>query len=88
MRTIFKYDLAVIGRQTIVMPKGSEILCIKTQNGEPKMWVLVETGVEDVQRVFDTFGTGHQCNASIGQYIDSYLVADDALVWHVFEYPV
>ena len=42
MRTIWKYELAMIGRQTVPMPADAEILSVQVQAGVPCLWALVK----------------------------------------------
>ena len=90
MKTIWKYDLEdAKDIQDITMPVDSQILTVKLQNGHPKMWVLVDPDKRPVRRVFALFGTGHGITTeSVDNhlsYIDSYIILDDAIVFHLFE---
>lgn len=41
MKTIWKYPLQVLDRQTLFMPPGAEILSLQTQFGNPCLWARV-----------------------------------------------
>jgi len=95
MRTIWKYDLAPRDEQVLEIPKDAEILCVKTQRGNIRLWAMVdpEKPVEPVTIVCR--GTGHDIDDSLKfQYIDTVLVHQclgggkilpDAFVFHFFK---
>ena len=90
MRRIFKYPLKVIDKQSIMMPKGAQILCVQRQDhGDglegPCIWALVAEGVDPENRTFLTIGTDHPIGKTLGKYIGSYQLRDGAFVGHVFE---
>jgi hypothetical protein len=89
MKTIWKYELERTGEQRVEVPRNAKLLCIKTQHGKPCIWFEVETESGTEERIFSIFGTGHEIPQDMGvsyEYIDSFLVADDNLVFHVYEY--
>ena len=87
MRTIWKFDLKTVTNQTILMPKGAEILAIQSQFNEPELWALVDPEAEKVPRLFKTFGTGHSLeDDKAGTYIGTYQTDGGNYVFHVFEY--
>lgn len=84
MKTIYKYELRMDDTASIKMPEGAKILCVKTQNGNPCIWALVDTEVQGEYRSFVIFGTGHDVENE-GEYIGTFLIDSDSLVFHVFE---
>ena len=82
---IWKWSLKITDTQTIEMPHGAKILCVQTQRGDPQLWALVNEGGNLEQRIFATYGTGHTVPDSPGEYVGTYQVVGDQLVFHVFE---
>jgi hypothetical protein len=62
MKTIWKYPLHLIDKQTVNMPKGAEILTVQIQNGTITMWALVDPESVKIKRTIEIFGTGHPIN--------------------------
>jgi hypothetical protein len=89
MHTIWKYELAVVERQEILMPVGSQVLSVAEQRGAIYLWVLVERNarVRDKPYVFNLFGTGHALPEDDIErtFIGTVQQLSGALVWHVFE---
>lgn len=84
---IFKYVLEITDKQTIIMPKNSLVLSVKTQFDTPVLYVLVgENETETEEHIIITYGTGQKMREDIDEiYIGTYLVKYDELVFHVFE---
>mgnify|MGYP001592531188 CR=1 FL=1 len=82
---VFKYQLEVTDRQTVIMPKAARILCVQAQNGRPCLWALVPDDMAPELRVIFTHGTGHTCSSDIGSYVGTYQLQNGAFVGHVFE---
>lgn len=88
MRTIWKFKLQTTDEQKILMPKGSEILTVQIQDGEPCLWAMIEdSNSETEKRYIEVFGTGNPI-VSHGprNYIGTYQLRGGELVFHVFEY--
>lgn len=86
MKKIYKYNLETVDKQSFMIPKGSQVLTVQIQNGEPKLWILVDP--KETTRRLKTFyvrGTGNPIDGEIGTYIGTYQLRDGALVFHVFE---
>ena len=86
MRTIYKFKLETTDKQGIRASMRAKPLCVQVQNGEPCLWMLVDTDYDN--RDYEVFvkGTGHPITpeeASL-QYIGSYQLNNGALVFHVF----
>ena len=84
-KTIFKYTFNIEGKIELILPKGAEILRVYEQFGVPCMWAVVDIDVEKETRVFRIVGTGHKIDFDIDKYIDTFLMANGNLVWHMFE---
>ena len=86
MKTIWKYEITPALNE-IEIPINAEFLSLHTKNGLPCMWFLVETENSREFRRFEVYGTGHEINVSMFQrnFIGTFLVNYDSLVFHVFE---
>jgi hypothetical protein len=89
MRTIWKYDIPLDDVFSIEMPKESKILTIATQRGQPRIWVEVPaypTQQEDtIRRLFYLLGTGIVAlDLTNLEYIGSFLILNDSLVFHLY----
>ena len=86
-KEVWKYILLTQDKQTLILPRGAEILHIGCQNGRPYVWALVD--VADVMAVaprdLTTYGTGHEIKGPPGTYHGTYLLDEGKLVFHVFE---
>jgi hypothetical protein len=62
MEKIFKYELKITqGNQTILMPKGADILCFQEQNDTPYIWAAVDSESEDyLPFTFRLYATGEE----------------------------
>jgi len=88
MRQIFKYPLAIVGEQVLLLPKGAEILHIGVQNGELYLWAMVDEQEESEIRRFSIIGTGHSIPERVSKnlyHIGTVFMSGGSLVWHVFE---
>lgn len=85
MRNVFKYKIPVEDEFELKLPMLAKILTIQTQHGMPNIWVLVDTDNPMETRKFKTFGTGHTIPDEKLDYVATYLIENDALVFHVFE---
>jgi hypothetical protein len=84
MKTIYKFPVGPI--MELVLPEDAEPLCVQLQNGEPQLWVLLDTDNPPDQRTFVTFGTGHEAkshNSGTLKYISTW--QREGLVFHTFE---
>jgi hypothetical protein len=83
MKTIWKFTLT--SDCIVEMPIGAKILTIQEQRGLPRMWALVDSVALIEKRRFFIYGTGHQIDENIGDYIGMFQLNDGAPVFHVFE---
>lgn len=84
MRTIWKFPLQTVDAQVIHMPFGAQVLCLQSQGGAPTIWALVDPAAVLMERMFLTYGTGHQVTSDRAEYVGTYQVNGGALVFHVF----
>ncbi len=82
-KVIYKYEISPL-HSVIEMPVGAEILTVKTQNGNPFLWALVDPDNPPEDRYLVIFGTGHEV-VTQGKYLGTFLIQNDSLVFHVFE---
>ena len=85
-KKILKYKLETDDLQEITMPKGAELLCVKTQYEIPRLYVLADTEQCDETRQIQIIEVGHYIDDSFtGVYVDSYRLNGFSLVFHVFD---
>lgn len=85
-KVIYKYHLNVEDTQRIDLPMYSRVLCVKLQNGSPQLWALVDTTMPTESVCIKIFGTGNPifCSTRQLEYIESFMMYDGGLVFHVF----
>lgn len=83
MRTIWKFPLEWIRRQTVEMPASARILTVQVQRGNLYLWVDLFTGHESVNRRFVIVGTGNEITEEGLTYLATVQIDD--FVWHIFE---
>lgn len=81
-RTIWKFGVD----EKVLMPRGSQILCIQTQDGKPRIWALVDPEVTQICRRFEIAGTGTEIEKAVGLffYVGTWQTAT-GFVWHLFD---
>lgn len=85
-KEIWKFELKTTDTQSIMMPRGSEILSVQTQMDIPYLYALVLSGEEDQEMMFEIFGTGNPVHCNCGmqrKYIGTYKL-ENTFVGHVF----
>ena len=90
MKTIWKFELKVEDKQTIIMPVGAEIISVQSQHLEPVLWAMVKTdGYEETEgRIIEVFGTGQEIPEDMGIeriYLGTFQLDGGSFVGHVFE---
>jgi len=87
MKTIYKYTL-VLGSTNLKMPIGAKILTAQKQDGQLRLWALIDTETEQPMetRHFMVYGTGDVLPKNPGTYLST--LQDGSYVWHVFEWGV
>jgi len=81
---VYKYQLQVTDKQTVIMPSDRKILSVQVQGGIPCLWAMVDPDSEDETVGIITIGTGHPAPDGVDEFIDTYQLNDGALVFHVF----
>src|SRR5258706_89514 len=88
-RTIWKFGVD----EKVLIPRGSQILCVQVQSSEPKIWVLVDPLAKNVCRRFAIRGTGEKIttgdamasyNDPVGRYVGTWQTTLSE-VWHLFD---
>lgn len=85
---IWKFELEIVDRQFLQMPKGAQILSINYQNDTPCLWAFVDPEAPIEERCFEIFGTGEGIYEDMGivrHFISTFQALDGAFVWHCFE---
>lgn len=86
-KTIWKFPLAIVDDQQIVLPKEATFLCVQMQNDQCCLWALVDPAQPTETKTIEIFGTGHPIQAANRNYIGTVQEFDGALVWHIFYRP-
>lgn len=84
---VWKFTARIADDQIVWMPKGAEILHAGSQFGYAdrfEIWARVDPDADEVGRMIYVRGTGHPL-PDTGVHVASFVVADGALVWHVFD---
>ncbi len=85
-KTIYKYNIPIKDYFNIIMPIGSEILCVQAQNDEPQIWALVNIELKETEeRYFKQVGTGHLILDENLKYIGTFQLIERLFVGHIFE---
>lgn len=86
---VWKWNLPEgVGTHVVEMPEGARVLGLQLQRGVPAIWALVDERLRTERRAFVTFPTGGALPADVGwalQFVGTYQLEADGLVFHVFE---
>lgn len=86
MKTIWKYELQPNRIQTLPIPFGGHILTVQTKgDNAPLMWVLVDPEMPVQDRHIGIFTTNTAVPDDPGRYINTFLVYEGMLEFHLFE---
>ena len=88
MITIYKYKLGETDTQELLIPTGSEILCLQLQNNIPCLWIKVNPDNPQFKITIRMIGTGNPIPKNeklsyIGTFQKQY--GYDTLVFHIFQ---
>lgn len=78
---IFKYD--VTNSFTLDLPQGSTFLKAGTQNGEMRMWVLLDSKAEKKPTHFRLVPTGVEFNSDGLDFLST--IKKGVFIYHLFE---
>lgn len=84
MKTIWKFNLSLVGEQVVYMQEGAQILNIQIQYENPVIWALVDLAkIKSEPRRIRMLGTGwSQDHMDDYRYISTIQLKGD--VWHFF----
>lgn len=82
---IWKWQIEVTDRQTVMMPAGSKLLDVQMQGGECCMWALCDPNAVTEPRHLAIYGTGNPIPDEAGEYVATFQMRGGALVFHAFE---
>ncbi len=81
--TIWKFPLLTITPQSIMMPKGAQILSCQMQGVVPCLWAIVDPDAALEARTVHIIGTGHRVPMSL-QFVSTIQMAGGSLILHIF----
>lgn len=88
MNTIYKYDLIIAERQTILMPEGAKVLHLAMQYHTPCLWATVDPSKMMQMRTILMVGTGNWYEVKEDmQHLGTIVDERSGYVWHFFELP-
>ena len=83
---IWKFPLEVVDLQELSLPPKSKLLTVQMQYGKPCLWALVnEENTAKELRKIAIYGTDDPLPDNLGEYIATFQMHGDDLVFHVFE---
>lgn len=85
MKTIWKYNLVVVGSNELWVPRGAKVLDIQMQAGSLNLWALVNPEAVQERLLVTVYGTGWKLPEDPGKYMATVQEANGFLVWHVFD---
>lgn len=86
MKTIWKYELLPNRMQTVTIPLAGQILTVQTKGDNvPLMWVLVDPDMPMQERCLGIYTTNTAVPDEPGRYIDSFMIYEETLEFHLFE---
>ena len=81
--TIWKFELKPMSG-VLEMPKGAHVLSVQTQRGTPCLWAFVDPESPTVPHSVRIHGTGWPLSENIDEYVGTFQVEGETLVFHVF----
>lgn len=88
-RTIWKFPIPQQDEFSVEIPKNAHLLTLQTQRGQPCLWAMVKPEDEKEIRRFRLIGTGHPIpDDNPGEemkHVGSFQLADERLIFHLFE---
>jgi hypothetical protein len=86
MKTIWRYELLPNRIQTVTIPFDGRILTVQTKGDNvPLMWVLVDPDMPMQERCLGIYTTNTAVPDEPGRYIDSFMIHEGMLEFHLFE---
>lgn len=86
MKTIWKFELTPNRMQSLPIPFGGQILTVQCKGeNAPLMWVLVDPDMPPQERYLGIYTTNTAVPDNPGHYINTFLLFDGSLEFHLFE---
>ena len=85
MHEVRKFPLHATGDLTFEMPARADLLHVAVQNGKPCLWARVNPKAGMTGRRVRVAGTGQPLGTDTGRHVGSFVLANGADVYHVFE---
>ena len=86
MLTVHKYNLETTNDQIIMLPVGSQIMCLKMILGAVFLYAFVDTKKTLSSHRIKMYGTGHEISKETGEiYLGTVHTSNGEFVWHIFE---
>lgn len=84
---IFKYDLNLVSKQHMSIPKGGNILCVQVEREKLCLFAVVDTKEKNEVRTLEVIGTGQAFRPLNPDERRDHLdtVIHSGMVWHIFE---
>jgi len=88
MKAIYKYPIKNEEVQTLMLPKGAEILSIQVQSGSVVLYAIVNPDAEKEKRVFRCYITGDSVDYGRNdfdnelKYVGTYMLFNQQFVGH------
>ena len=84
MKTIYKYALEHVDEQEIETHEGFLDLCVKAQYGNAVLWLIVDPNKKKIKVKVYIIATGQSFDPKDKRYLDSVLLLEGRIVWHIF----
>lgn len=84
MSVIYKYPLAIVPYQTILLHAGAGLLSIQEQKSGLFLWAKVDPKNPHVRLTVYIFGTGHEFTKDDDLTYITTVQMKNELVWHIF----
>jgi hypothetical protein len=86
VKTIHKYSLNTSreDRIAVLMPRVAQIVMVGSQNGQPFLWAIVDTGSPLVERHYRLIATGQPIPGGY-DHVASFTRNNGESTWHLFE---
>ena len=84
-KVIWKFPLVIEDVQIIELPRNYEILTIQVQNGIACLWAMVSPEVPKEKIIIEIICTWEPFSIAERQYIGTFQVFEEQLVFHVFK---
>ena len=82
---IWKFPLELTDAQTVMLPKGADIIAIEQQHLKLQLWALCDEEAEKQPRGIAIYGTGHPISDEPGRHISTFQIGGGEFVFHAFE---